>query len=198
MPSYSYFRKPVSTRSMGIEWELLTTVRLNNGYWKFWSIVDDFSIQNRGPRVDKELVSQPLIAKWLKKEIKRAQTHLLQNTDARGNTSCGIHIHVSRKWCTEPIADRIAEFYNSLSQGQREVLFGRASNDYCSTEPYSGRYAAVNKTNRNTVEFRMFASGNWKWAQYCVDCAEYMMNNNKHLNIGAFMAFRDMHDVQPH
>lgn len=54
------------------------------------------------------------------------------------------------------------------------------------------RYCIVNVTNSKTIEFRMFASGNVKWAQYCVELVNYLVENAFHLNVDAFNAAVDM------
>jgi len=58
-------------------------------------------------------------------------------------------------------------------------------------DSYRARYRAINTTNEKTIEFRMFRSGDVKWAQYCVKLVAYMVENAKHLNMDAFWAFVD-------
>lgn len=55
---------------------------------------------------------------------------------------------------------------------------------------------ALNVEPKDTVEFRVFRSGDLKWAQYCVLLVEYIMENAKHLNKDAFFAFVDSHKPQ--
>lgn len=142
--------------------------------------------------VTKEFVSQPLPPSWLVKEIKKLQKLCTWGT----NSSCGIHIHVSRKWLSEKKAKKISEFYSSLTKEERKEFFGREDNSYCEAHwSSSSRYMAVNVTNKATIELRMFASGDANWACYCVKLAEYLIRNANHLNIAALSAFKEMHHV---
>lgn len=194
MQSSFALRKPDTNLSMGMELEcyFLTSNSIKiKQHYGFWYAVKDLSINP--PSLENcsvEFVSQPLPKEWLKKEIKKLNKRV---GDWEFNSSCGIHIHLSRKWMNEGRAHLIQEFYSSLSNEDRLAFFGRESNEYCVPGVLSrtNRYKAVNICNKNTIEFRMFSSGDVKWAQYCVDCADYMVRNARHLNIEAFYAFRD-------
>lgn len=199
------YRAPVSNRAIGIEIECLTWLRIPlrntnffgndllryHKHYGFFYCKTDGSIDGAWENPDTlavEWVSQPLTAEWLKKEIARHA----QKFDWIVNDSCGIHLHVSREWLTRAKARKIYDFYNQLSEEDREYLFGRISNMYClPSEPDERlRYRAINLTNKATIEFRMFASGDWKWAQYCVDCVVYMIKHANQLNTEAMLAFR--------
>lgn len=157
----------------------------------FWYITYDGSIEPPYGYSGREFISQPLMPQWLKKEIKK----LYSKHTILSNRSCGIHIHVSRKWLSEKKAQAIYKF---LSENKEHcaLWFGREPNGYCDYERYgTTRYNAINNNNKATIEFRMFRSGNAEWATYCVDCVEYMINNAYRLNVDAFNAFRDCYDL---
>ena len=216
MSSSIILGKTYSSRNFGIEWECIID-NSNDPYIaygqhvKYFYITLDGSIQvgylrvynndyTRGisiPRgtggVGREFVSQPLPAKRLIKEIERF--HKWLNRPIYTNDTCGIHIHVDKRYCTLNKAANIMRFYKSLTEEDRRVLFGRDTNDYCSLHVayYSSpRYLAVNTTNKNTVELRMFASGPVAWAKYCVQMAEWLVENHNHLNIDAAYAAHDL------
>lgn len=194
MRSLASFRKPPSNFTMGMELECI----VNNGtydsarylYHGFWYATTDASISPPTWNLQgMEFVSQPLTKEWLKKEIVR----LGKKFQWTHNDSCGIHIHVSRKWINEAKAELIHKFYCTLTAEQQKDLFGRPRNHYCRVEEWkTTRYNAVNVENTDTVEFRMFASGDVKWAQYCVDMADYLVRNARRLNIDAVYAARDL------
>lgn len=197
MNSLSSFRKPVSHKSMGIEIEcgvdyhtiLGGNVGIHQHYGFFYCTADG-SVYVPG-RLNCEFVSQPLTKEWLIKEINRLEKRV---GAWDFNDTCGIHIHVSRKWLTVERAKLIHKFYCGLSNWQREALFGRASNYYCGVDPWNKtRYNAINNENKETIEFRMFASGNAQWAVYCVKMVDYLITNAKHLNLDATFAFSSIH-----
>lgn len=200
MQSLSSFRKPPAVKSMGIEWE--TIVERGEGpqegtYLGFFYVTDDGSLRpSEWGQRGIELVSQPLTPQWLLKELERVNK-LLPATFP--NASCGIHIHVSRKWCNAERTELLWQFFKEeLLASDYEEFFGRVPNRYCEnprgllSTRLQGRYCAINTTNDNTVEFRMFSSGDVKWAQYCVKLVEYLVNNAKHLNMEALYAFVDL------
>ncbi len=195
--SFSSFREPPSNKSMGIEIECLVNRQVYDDkvadcqYLGFFGHVYDGSIAQDYGTVGQEFVSQPLTREWLKKEIVK----LSNKVSWQWNSSCGIHIHVSRKWLSEKKAKAIYTWLATLEEEDKECLFGRASNYYCRTNQSFGstRYCAVNTKNGKTIEFRMFASGDVKWAQYCVDMVDYLIRNAYHLNVEAARAFHDLH-----
>ena len=195
MQSLSKFRKPPSNKAMGIEIETVLPKGFNipyGSYLNFFYVTRDGSIYHdydleRGV----EFVSQPLTPVWLKREI-----HKLYNrvNGWDNNNTCGIHIHVSRKWLSSEKASVIYKWLQSLTESEQINLFGRTDNGYCSyVERFaSTRYAAINVENEHTIEFRMFRSGDNEWACYCVDMVEYLVQNAYKLNLDAAYAFRDM------
>lgn len=195
MQSLSSFRTPDSNMTLGMELECV--VSDPNRQWTydthqgFWYLTSDGSISpNNWADNGVEFVSQPLPAAWLKKEINRLAKRFQWYT----NRTCGIHIHVSRKWLTTAKAKKIYTFYQELIQSEREELFGRPSNEYCRYQSAwnSTRYNAVNNENDKTIEFRMFNSGDAKWARYCVDMAVWLIRNANHLNIDAAYAAHEL------
>lgn len=204
------FRKLVSSHSMGIEIETFfvkgvlelydhahhTQLRQQYGHVGFFTVQGDASISDSqeyiwGTHLGIEFASQPLPPAWLKKEIQRLRDKL--GMDWLTGSACGIHIHVNRGWLSEKAAKNIQKFYASLSSEDKTFLFGRDSNYYCRPDwNKNSRYMAINITNKDTIEFRMFKSGGVKWAQYCIDMVEYLIRNNKTLNIHAAAAFAEM------
>lgn len=184
-------RKPVHNKTLGIEIEGYTNKHPNYySYIGFFSVQRDGSIHKHWDSYDVEYVSQPLTPQWLKREIYKLYSKHPWDT----NTSCGIHIHASKKWVSNKKALAIYKFYCSLTTGDQKELFGRETNDYCGMCSFgSTRYNAVNTTNSETIEFRMFASGHDVWAAYCVDMVCYLIQNAYHLNVDAALAFRAMY-----
>jgi len=198
MQSLDKFRTPPCNKTVGIEWEMILKYEgyVDYGEYKgFFYCTTDGSIHDRGMGYGREFVSQPLQPKWLVKELARLNKiigpHLLTND------TCGIHVHVSRKWATTDRINCVDKFLRDLSIGEYADAFGRVPNDYCFHQDRhpmgTTRYSALNTENKATVEFRVFRSGDLKWAQYCVLLVEYIMENAKHLNKDAFFAFVDNH-----
>jgi Putative amidoligase enzyme len=196
MQSLSSFRKPPVAQSMGIELECVVERHspINSGeYVGFFYATTDGTIEydwslERGI----EFVSQPLPPKWLKKEIEKLSKRCSYTT----NRSCGIHIHVSKKWLSVKKATAIAKFLEKREDAFFREMFGRNPNSYCERafNPDS-RYHALNFTNSKTIEFRMFRSGPPEWAKYCVDCVCYLIEHAFHLSVDGCFAFRDIYNV---
>ena len=182
-------RRPCSNKTLGIEIEGVSYDFIASyEYRGFWYITVDGSINDFDGH-GREFVSQPLTAEHLKREIRK----LHKKYKLYFNHSCGVHIHASRKWVSAAKAEKIWQFVSSLSYGDFNNLFGRRPNDYCRTSVTDiSRYCAINRTNKDTVEFRMFKSGDANWCQYCVDMVVYLIENANHLNIDAALAFRDL------
>lgn len=216
MQTLSNFRKPPCGKTMGIELEVLQRYEgVLRDYQGFFYATRDGSIQPfswiHGPggrtiqslekwEYGREYVSQPLTPEWLKKEIVK----LAKKTQWLVNSSCGIHIHVSKAWCSKARARSIFKFYCDLTQSERIALFGRGSNEYCEADMRRfahTRYNAVNVENAATTELRMFASGDAQWACYCVDMAVWLVHNAKHLNLDSAFAEMDrlnkLHNIIP-
>jgi hypothetical protein len=194
MTSLCAFRKPRSSRAIGIEIECYVSSNPRGSYLGFFYAGNDESIQNPYGTYAVEFVSQPLTVPWLNKEIVR----LWKKHQWEANSTCGIHLHVSRKWCAQEKALLIYKFVEDLWINHRLMYlntFGRAPNHYCNMEPpdkNGSRYVVINTTNKDTVEFRLFTSGDARWAQKCVLTVDWLLTNAKHLNVDALEAFLDM------
>lgn len=197
MQSLDSFRKPPCSRTLGIEIEcLIESSRSISDYVGFFYATYDGSIvRDSFMQTGREFVSQPLTTNWLIKEIKRLEKRV---GPWDFNSSCGIHVHVSKKWLTKKRAKLIQEFYDSLSDQLRSIIFGRGHNQYtrrsCDVGEHS-RYRAVNITNDKTIELRMFSSGNAAWACYCVKLADYLVTFAHQLNVDAVLAFSEINGV---
>jgi hypothetical protein len=188
-------RKPSHNKTMGIEIECFVdavVVSHYNHYGFFYAGADGSIDPDRWSQSGVEFVSQPLTREWMDREIKKLYARF---PGIQWNSSCGIHIHVSKKWLSEKKARAIWAFISSLSPEVYASYFGRRPNQYCAIGDHYGssRYNAINTQNSATIEFRMFASGGRDWALYTVACVDYMIQNAYHLNIDAFNAFVDMH-----
>jgi len=199
MQSLYSFRKPPCNKTVGIEWECLLTEknykRADNFYGFFYGTTDG-SIQTTSDTYGREFVSQPLQPKWLVKELARFYKKEFKEP-IQWNDSCGIHVHVSRKWANKARVVCLQSFLSVLTEDEYLEAFGRRNNTYnvhqsAQATTYRTRYLALNNDNKDTIEFRVFRSGDLKWAQYCVLLVEYMVENAKHLNSDAFFAFVDM------
>lgn len=194
MQSLSEFRDPDTVKTYGIEIEcffLLTAAPATYQHNGFFYAATDGSIKPTSyAETGVELVSQPMPVAWLCKEITRLQKRV---GEWRHNESCGIHVHVNRKWFTEKKAVAVRAWCKGLSRADCHDLFGREPNGYCCQDaPRWDRYGMVNTTNEKTVELRMFSSGDAKWAQYCVKMADWLVRNAFQLNLEAAYAARDL------
>ena len=185
-------RKAPHSKTMGIEIEAVFDVRYDDDWVGFFYKGTDGSIQRPSYRqYGYEFVSQPLTYEWMHRELGKLYKKILPY-GMSVNSSCGIHIHVSKAWFSDKKANAVQKFLTTLTNEEMHDLFGRRPNHYCDPlDSPKSRYNAVNTTNATTNELRMFCSGDLKWAKYCVDCAKYMVENAYHLNIDAFTAFQD-------
>ena len=169
-------RKPPHNKTFGIEIEMIFDSRRAPvyGHRGFWFIDSDGSIRPRDwDSEGRECVSQPMPYEMLLKQIDKLHKRI---GNWSHNASCGIHIHVSRQWLSETKAIAIRKGLQTMTHRQIEELFGRGPNDYC--DPYyDGRYNSVNTQNSNTIEFRMFRSGDHNWAKECVRRANILVNH---------------------
>ncbi len=194
MNTLEQVRKAPTSKTMGIEIELIFPHYFDKDWVGFFYAGRDGSIcpdhwEQRGY----ELVSQPLTYPWMMKEIEKLFKALPK--EVTHNNSCGIHVHVSKKWCSVKKAGEIWSVLQTMDQGDIAHVFGRSSNDYCliNNKKLGSRYLAINTTNAPTVEFRMFRSGGERWATYCIECTKYMVEHAHHLSIDGLLAFRDLY-----
>lgn len=187
-------RKAPTNKTMGIEIECCARKSFPGSWSGFFYCGSDGSISTTGwSDHGYEFVSQPLTHEWMHRELRKLYK-TFKTLDVYTNNSCGIHVHVSKKWCTDKKAAAIWAFIKSISEVDFEDLFGRLPNSYCTKREvrWQERYRSINTTNTHTNEFRMFASSaDERWAHYCIDCVKYMVDNAYTLNISAFSAFRD-------
>lgn len=185
-------RKAPVAKAMGIEIELICRKEYIPDWCGFFYKGRDGSIDCLWREHGYEFVSQPLTYEWMQRELKKLYK-LLDSLDYYENTTCGLHIHVSKKWFSDKKAKAVWKFIKAMPKADYVDLFGREPNYFCrNTEDYAGcRYHAINMSNSATNEFRMFKSGDLAWALYCVDCVKYMVDNAYTLNVSAFSAFRD-------
>lgn len=185
-------RKAPHQKTIGIEIECLVHNEIDRSrHYGFFFAGVDGSITRFGERASPiEFVSQPLTPEWLKKEIHKLHRKYVISH----NESCGIHVHVSKGWCSTKRGLKIAKFLTMLSPEDMEYVFGRRPNTYClNVVARSGKYVAVNVSKEATVEFRSFRSGSAQWACYCVDLVCYLVRSHSTLNVDALMAFRDLY-----
>lgn len=186
---YGPIRQLPHDRAIGIEVECSVDSWIKRDtYYGFFYAGRDMSIDVGGYPV--EFVSQPLTQEWLKKELRK----LYKRFPISSNNSCGIHLHVNKKWCSVRRAKTISTFLQTLSNEEMKEIFGRVPNMYCQNlwDP-SDKYCAVNVSKEATVEFRSFKSGSINWAGYCVDLVCYLVKNHASLNKEALFAFRDLY-----
>lgn len=130
----------------------------------------DGSINNYGV----EAVSHPATYEFHKNsDIWNNVFISLNKNEIPEDSSCGLHVHVSKRNLSNKQIACIDAFVNTQDEFIREIA-GRESNRYCkkiiketnewgvshSSFLNSGRYNSVNLTNPNTIEYRMFASTN--------------------------------------
>ncbi|WOL31510.1 hypothetical protein [Microcoleus phage My-WqHQDG] len=109
-----------------------------------------------------ELVSVPLVPSDMMGFIEG-----LEIAHLKVNTSCGVHIHLSRKYLTQSQIGGLVVFMNHPTNlPYIEQVAGRLCNKYCKQVPgkvdtvSADRYEMVNLTNSTTVEVRIFAGTN--------------------------------------
>lgn len=178
MGSLSRFRKAPHAKTYGLEYEFFfvtpENARFDYGYRGMFYATTDVSIsassvilQHYSDRIyTVELISQPLPYNWLIREIKKLEKF---PHEILANSSCGIHVHVSRKLTSEKRMMKLLAFLKTLNSAQSRALFGRAYNEYCSpSRSTDSKYSIINFLHSQSFEFRMFASGDPAWAAECV------------------------------
>lgn len=173
----SELRKPVHAKSYGIEIEccMHPTDRDQLLYNKkgFFIFEGDASIASEHTQDmywrGVEMVSHPLPYKMLRKQLNTLKKYRFVY-----NSSCGIHIHVSKVAVSRTrMVELLICLRNLLGQQEKE-LFGRVRNFYC--DPFEhNRYCSINRTNEHTVEFRMWSAGDIDWAKECLRRTKLMV-----------------------
>jgi len=101
-------RTPPHNKTMGIEIECFISTNhddvMGNFHGFFYAGRDGSLSSDNYVQMGVEFVSQPLTKDWMIKEIKKLYKKF---PDTTVNRSCGIHIHVSKKWLSEKKAKAI-------------------------------------------------------------------------------------------
>lgn len=131
-----------------------------------------------------ELISQPMTMGYVHNKAKTKLENMfkfLKDVGFKGNNQCGLHFHVSREalatdsrseedtidniiLMVETFKSEIAKFARRGSCNYSKFLTDETDEVYMTSvkkkknEKYSDRYCAVNLTNSDTIEFRMFKS----------------------------------------
>ena len=84
----------------------------------------------------------------------------LKTYKLKSESTCGMHVHVSREGLSDDQIDRIVAFFASSREVRKfmEKIAGRTQNEYCNYIPEWGgdKYSAVNVSPSATIEFRIF------------------------------------------
>lgn len=173
MPTISSVRKPVHNKCYGIEIECTVpkgSVDYDLHTGMFYVGMDGSLRAISANDKAVEFVSQPLPYKWLDKEIAK----LYKRHPWTWNSTCGIHVHVSKASVSRYRMLELLRCFLDLSDTQVTHLFGRMWNRY-NNPTWDGRYCSINMHNPNTIEFRVFASGNAAWARECLRRTKLMV-----------------------
>lgn len=179
-------RKAPCRNTMGIELECFVNyIPINQvkdfyRHHGFFYAGSDVSILAPSGQDSVEFVSQPLTPRWLERELFKLKKRV-GHWDV--NDSCGIHVHVNKEWLSDRKAEvlfaSLCKVTEDFSWRTMQEVFGREGNSYCIWGNTYSRYRAINIRPQHTVEFRMFSSGDERWAIYCVRLVEWMVNNWK-------------------
>ena len=118
-----------------------------------------------------EIVTHPFSLKYIKSFMRINEIlYYLKKANFDASSSCGLHVHVEKKHLSGQDIDKLRLFISKYSN-EVYLISGRKNprNSFCIYEnfdllcnefkPQQGRHCAFNiNTNKNTVEFRMFAS----------------------------------------
>lgn len=110
-----------------------------------------------------EIVTAPMSRLEIKDKY-REFYQLLSGLSASGFTAhdsgtCGLHVHISRKWLSSDEASKIAKFISQYNVIWKSVSRRTSSSieRYCQFRVnYHDKYRAVNFCHRDTIEFRFF------------------------------------------
>ena len=164
----------------GLEWEVMARRSMSDEFPEVLTKNNDWFMCKRDGSLDEgnggfEICSAPSTFKFLKDRLQKLfhSDYWLDddgNTYVKGwNTGCaGIHIHISRRALTPLQIGKMLVFVNAKKNKRFiEDIAGRSMGRWCQsheknlldgTERDSDRYQAVNTSNRNTVELRIFRS----------------------------------------
>jgi hypothetical protein len=164
----------------GLEWEVMARNSMPDDFPQVLTNENDWFMCKKDGSLDEgnggfEICSAPSSYKFLKDRLQKLfhSDYWLDengNTYVKGwNTGCaGIHLHISRRALTPLQIGKMLVFVNAKKNKRFiEDIAGRSMGRWCQsheknlldgTERDSDRYQAVNTSNRNTVELRIFRS----------------------------------------
>lgn len=125
----------------------------------------------RDSSCEMEMNSFPFNYNWLLANEQFLEKHMdNMKKHAFVNRDCGFHVHVAKKYFSRNHAMRFQNFFydyknffKKMSLRQRAFSEGSHADCYASFDrKKQGRYVAVNITNKNTIEIRIF-QGTLKW-----------------------------------
>lgn len=133
-----------------------------------WNCQSDCSVQSTDGCFSAEVVSPKLTGESGLVEVV-TMLDLLDSINARVNSSCGLHVHVSTEGLTEKEIKRVVKLFKAFETAfyalNGETMTTRMNSRYCKpSSMWTGdRYASLNLTNINHghIEIRVW-SGNLK------------------------------------
>jgi len=164
----------------GLEWEVMARNSMPDDFPQVLTNENDWFMCKKDGSLDEgnggfEICSAPSTFKFLKDRLQKLfhSDYWLDengNTYVKGwNTGCaGIHLHISRRALTPLQIGKMLVFVNAKKNKRFiEDIAGRSMGRWCKSheknlregaERDSDRYQAVNTSNKNTVELRIFRS----------------------------------------
>lgn len=157
---------------------------------------DLFYLKNDGSLTNGfEIVSHPMtLAAHREIDYKKILTYLSSEGFRSHDTStCGLHVHISKKWMTDGHKTRLGQFF-VLYRSMLERLARRSESQWCrfvdkdlkdkaALTSSREKYEAINWKNRDTVEIRIF-KGTLKPETFLASLelvqAIYSFTQNKH------------------
>jgi len=172
-PVLSFHGIPPHYYGVELEVELIDAKRETRGtkaHEVFKLFPDDFVIlkEDGSLRCGFEICSQPATVEEHKRIWKEMFDKLPGNLHSFNTTNCGLHVHCSKKPLSLLTIAKIVVFVNDDNNKTFiETIAGRKSNSYSCIEKKEynvvkrsssrgNRYEAVNLSNKDTIEFRIF------------------------------------------
>lgn len=141
----------------------------------------DGSIGRNTGKLGFEIITAPMSLKEQRKTWESAGWNRVRRFLSGDNADCGIHVHLSRAALSKPQIDRFAAFINAeANRTFVERIARRSGSTYAviqhkklgyTMKEDPERYSAVNLTNSDTVELRIF-KGNSR-SDRIIQCAEF-------------------------
>lgn len=166
----SFLGNPTDSIYMGVELEILYSTKLDveslysyNNEGKLALLKEDSSIEGLGFEIVTAAMSLDVQLDYWEGLIEQFGKELTPHS------SCGMHVHISRKPLSQLQIGKILVFLNEpANDWYIDQIAGRTANDYCERSPKkledvncpTSRYEALNLTNDSTIEFRLFSSTN--------------------------------------